>query len=172
MEQLIELEFDIFKAIITIENDSILTKIFRDYVPSLSFNDIKLMAKNNTLESSIIEIIENFFEDLIKGDSKILEKYQKIDLNKSKPKLSRYYGKKKVMSDIIKNGTKSELDNVLLTMNDLRNLMCKVRNKAIKDKNNNTNFFRTEDCRTIVSAFKILEKRVSPIINKKKISHD
>lgn len=167
MSQLIaEIEFDVFKTLYIIENDKMLDGLLKRYVPNISYNLVRTMAKDNTLESKTLEIIEGIFTDVIKEDEKIIEKYENLTLETTiKIRPSKFYGKEKTLKDIAANG-KTELDLALLAINDMKNNIAKLRRRCINGKKGQSTLL-DEDYRGIVAATQTFTKKITPVIKKK-----
>ena len=168
MSQVIaEIEFDVFKTLYIIENDKILDGLLKRYVPNVSYSLVRTMAKDKTLESKTLEIIESIFTDVIKEDEKIIDKYESLELETvtTKARPSKFYGKEKTLQDIAANG-KTELDLALLAINDMKNNIAKLRRRCINAKKGQSTL-SDEDYRGIVAATQTFTKKITPVIKKK-----
>lgn len=162
-----EIQFDVFKTLYIIENDKMLDGLLKRYVPNVSYSLLRTMFKDNTLESKTLEIIESIFNDVIKEDEKIIDKYESLGLDTiiTKARPSKFYGKEKTLQDIAANG-KTELDLALLAINDMKNNIAKLRRRCINAKRGQTTLC-DEDYRGIVAATQTFTKKITPVIKKK-----
>jgi len=55
----------------------------------------------------------------------------------------------------------------MLALNDLRNVYSRIKRRDIKDKTMGTKILNREDCRNIIATVRIVENRLSDILNKK-----
>ncbi len=166
MELLEEVKFNILKTLYIIEHNKDLNKIFKGYYPDLSYNSLRIMAKDASLEPKVLEISQNIFDSIIKENSKMLEKYVELNLKKIAPKPSKYYGKEKILKDIIKAGKKTDLDHALFAINDLRNITARLRRKCIIDKTSHLPILTKEDYRNIAASVSTLQKKLKYITKK------
>jgi hypothetical protein len=159
-----KVEFDLIKTIKTIQDDKVLDEIFTNG-KDISYNMLYTLAKSNSINPETTTTLENIFNQLILNNKKLLEKY--IAYEDKPVKLSKHYGKKRILKDIEKNGVMTELDRAMLSLNNLRNITSKLRARGIKDKVNGTNILSESDCRTIVATVRIVENNIKKILNKK-----
>jgi len=164
-----EIEFDLFKTLKVIESNIVLDDLFRKD-KNISYNSLYSKASKDILDLDLLEKAKEIFDRVISKNQKPLEQYLKLtsnEINKSKRKLPKHYGKKRIMEDIQSNNTTSELDRAMLALNTLRNISSKLRARGIKDKLMGTNILTDLDCRDIVAAVRVIENKVSNILKKK-----
>jgi len=169
------LEFDIFKTLTVIENDLVLDEIFRGDDRNVSYSLLRTMAKQNTLSSDLLERANEIFERVILVKSNYANQYQKLNINDTpaveepqKTRPSKYYGKQRILKDVeLNDGKLTELDRALLGLNTLRNLTARLRARGKNDKLNGTKKLSDSDCRDIVAAVRIVEKKVNNILKNK-----
>ena len=92
--------------------------------------------------------------------------YLKIEDVPKEHKLPKHYGKKRILEDIKKSSKKSELDRAMLALNDMRNIYAKLKARGIKDKLKGTHNLTKNDCRDIIATVRIMQNKVSHILNK------
>ena len=167
----VEIEFNIFKTLKVIENDKVLDEMFREDNPNISYNLLHTMAKQDSLDSNLLDKAKEIFNRIITQNKRPLDEYLKIDdiknEQKNKKKFPKYYGKKRIMEDIKSNNATSELDRAMLALNSLRNITARLRARGIKDKLAGTNVLSCNDCRDIIAAVRIVENKVSNILKNK-----
>jgi len=166
----VQVEFDIFKTLHVIENDKVINEIFRDGDSKLSYRILCSMAKQGALKASMVENIEEVFDSLIVKNPTLLKKYTKLsdeDIDNGDAKLPKHYGKQQILKDIEENGSKTELDRAMLALNDLRNIYAKLKARGIKDKKLGTKNLNRDACRDIIATVRIVENKLSNILNKK-----
>ena len=123
-----QVEFDIFKTLHVIEKDTVLSEIFMGNI-NVSFDVLKSMAKENTLDSEVAERARKIFDEIIVNNNEPLQIYtsykeEAIEVktevptkdSKSKIKLPKHYGKKRILQDIESAATKTELDRAMLAL--------------------------------------------------------
>ena len=173
-----EIEFNIFKVLKMIETNKFLDSIFRDSDTAISYNLLNTMAKQNTLTPELESRINGIFNKIILTKQSLIDAYINLEVeitptvtvsaDPKKTKESKYYGKKRVLKDVEANGGKlTELDRALLSLNTLRNITSKLRDRGKKDKIRGTNILSESDCRDIIAAVRIVENKVSNILKKK-----
>lgn len=165
----IEVIFEATKVLKLVSSDQILDEIFRDGNDDISYNMLFTLSKNNSLSQETLEQLENIFNQLVLKNSSLLEKYNSINISEKtkKNKLPKHYGKKRILEDIKNNNSTTELDRAMLALNTLRNITAKLRARGIKDKMKGANVLTDSDCRDIVAVVRIVENKVSNILNKK-----
>ncbi len=162
------LEFNIFKVLHIVENDTVLDEIFKDGDNQPSYNVLRTLAKTNGVNVDTMLKLKEIFTRIILPSKKFTSQYKKLeDVEPKTPKLPKHYGKRRVMEDIEASDTKTELDRTLLALNDLRNIYAKLKARAIKDKLTGTKILTQADCRDIRASVRIIENRVKDILAKK-----
>ncbi len=159
-------EFNVFKALGVIEADKVLDDIFRDGKSDMSYNVLRTAAKQGTLPTETLDRVKEIFERLILKNKKPLAMYLKIEDVPKEHKLPKHYGKKRILEDIKKSSKKSELDRAMLALNDMRNIYAKLKARGIKDKLKGTHNLTKNDCRDIIATVRIMQNKVSHILNK------
>ena len=162
-----DVKYDIHRALFLIEQDKDLLNIYKKKVTTLPFSLIHSMAKNGNIDSVILNKIEEIFSFIILKNPSMIEKYEQLSITPTKQRKSKYYGKKRILQDIGETNQKTELDRAMLALNNLRNILAKVRNRGISDKTKGTNILSIEDCRDIIAGVNSFEKKVTGITRKK-----
>lgn len=105
----------------------------------------------------------------IVAEKKKVEESAKADKKKPNRKLPRRIGKEAIEKAIKDNGGKStQLQRLMLRLNDLKNIYVKLNNRGIKEMHvNDGSILSDYECRTINSAITILEQKVDDILKKK-----
>jgi hypothetical protein len=163
----IDVKYDVFKTLHIVEHNKSLDMMLRGGNTNLSYAMLRTMAKKNTLTPEISGTLKKIFERLILTTPSILEKYVAIGSENDKPKISKHYGKKRILADIAANQTKTELDRAMLALNDLRNIYSRLKSRGIKDKTQGTKKLTRDDCRAIIATVRIVENKLSHILKKK-----
>jgi hypothetical protein len=174
-----EVKFDAFKTLYAISQDSVLDSIFRKNGLTTSYTSLFGLAKENNLAQETLDRAKEMFERIILSSQTQLDRYisiedsnEPVEVAEAKPKpvrkLPKHYGKQQIEKDIADNGgVKTELDNAMLSFNDVRNMMATLRYKGISDKMLGTKKLTTEDCRNIAAATRIFVNKLNYLTNKK-----
>lgn len=174
-----EVKFDVFKTLYAISQDSVLDSIFRKNGLKTSYTSLFGFAKENSLAQETFDRVKEMFERIILNSQTQLDRYlsiedsnEQVEVAEVKPKstrkLPKHYGKQQIEKDIADNGgIKTELDNAMLSFNDVRNMMSALRYKGISDKMLGTKKLTDEDCRNIAAATRIFVNKLNYLTNKK-----
>jgi hypothetical protein len=174
-----EVKFDVFKTLYIIDQDSVLNGIFRKNGLDIPYNTLVGLAKQDTLNQETVDRVKEIFERIILKSQTQLDRYTSVEIPtdvveetktkaKSTRKLPKHYGKQQIEKDIADNGgVKTELDNAMLSFNDVRNMMSVLRYKGISDKMLGTKKLSNEDCRNIAAATRIFVNKLNYLTNKK-----
>lgn len=197
LEKLADLEYDDIITLGVIESDADLTAIFTDEVKlsfnllrSIAsqgklnddtrelllaiFNGVILTKQeyvNKYIQlSSGVDITPKIaIPDPVIVPLPIMEKLTKVNLKEKKEKLiPRRYGKEKILADVKEqNGVATPVQRAMLKVNDLKNIYVNLSARGIKDMVGGTNLLSDTDCRDIVSAITIAERKLAEILKKK-----
>lgn len=164
-----ELTFDIQRVLHIIESNEDLDNIFRGDDKTISYNSYKTLAKHNNLKPETVVKLNQIFEFVILKNKQLTKLYGETE-NKPAPKkrkLPKHYGKEQILKDVESNNQITELDRAMLSLNTLRNIYSKLKNRCIKDKIENTTTLTVSDCRNIIAVVRTLENKVQDILKKK-----
>lgn len=163
-----ELIFDIQSVLHVIESNEDLDNIFRNGDKTISYSSYKTLAKHNNLKQETIDKLKQIFEFVILKNKQLEKLYAETQgtPKTKKRKLPKHYGKQQILKDVESNNKMTELDRAMLSLNNLRNIYSKLKNRCIKDKIENTHILTVSDCRDIIAVVRTLENKVENILKK------
>jgi len=167
-QQVNEVTFDLVSTLTVIGSDDSLLSLFEQ-----KFNtDIKLMvtsAKKGVLDSEAEKFIKNIFESVIMKRREYVEQYARV-FGKSTPKAEptkeseqkpRRYGKQKILADIEEQGGEiTEIQRMMLEVNDLKNIVAKLNRKGKAQLLGDTEVLTDKQCREVIGVIRTLKNKL------------
>jgi len=160
------LEFNSIKTIRLINKDQLLQRVHIDKTGGYGFNTLLEAAENDKLTPQDIKNLKDIFNDIILVSDRHKTLYEEI---KIKPDTKRRYGKKQIEVDIERQGGKAtQLQNTMLNLAKLKAMQGNLALKGVSDQFNGTEKLSKSDLRAINAAVRDFEKKVKPILKKKR----
>jgi glycerophosphoryl diester phosphodiesterase len=164
----LELDYSEIVTLRVIEKNEDLYNIFTDEV-NISFNLLKSLIKEDGLSIETKKTLKDIFEQVILNNKKLIKTYLELSKPTDPNEIPRRYGKEKILKDINKQGGNPTLvQRAMLRVNDLKNIYAVLSSRGIKDMVTGTNTLSDVDCRDIISAITIIERRLDNLLKKKK----
>jgi hypothetical protein len=182
------IEYDIFKTLYLIKTDEDLYSVYSTFT-SKSINELISDIKNDSLDDKLNNTIYDIFESIILVEEKYIEIYEKIthdfgivikkpeqtiNVDVSKSKLPRRYGKDKVLNDIKKDNRKAtQAEKTMIALNNIKNLYCILERKLINDifvernEFDGSKILEDEEYRDIIALQELMSNKLKNIIKKK-----
>lgn len=182
VKKLIDLEYNELITISLIERDAELSSMYKEDFKT-SFNMMRTLSKEGKLSDDTKELLKAIFDKIILTKQDLIDKYLKLSNGKviptkkvvePKPKkekaLPRRYGAELIKRDIAnQNGKVTPVQNAMLKVNDLKNIYVNLSARGIKAMvGGNKTILSDEDCRNIVSAVTIVERKLETILKRKR----
>lgn len=166
-----KVEFNVIRTLNVLEKDEILNNVFRKK-NTMEYSLLRSIEKQGLTNNETKTLLKELFEELIIDNKNLLEIYNEgiienvVEVAK---KLPRRYGKDKIEADIEKQGGKpTELQLAMLAVNKLKNIYVNLTARGIKDMVGGTKLLSESDCRDIVAVVSTVEKKLKPILKRKK----
>ena len=149
--------YDMFQQVICKKQELIDQYLFLENNGTFDFKTIKI------IEQPLLTIIEpTIYKNIVTEKPKIKKK------NIIEGELPKWYGKERILKDIIEQGGKSTpLQNAMLKVNQMKNIYANINARLIKDTFSKTKVLTDEDYRIISSVVNIMENRLKEILKKK-----
>lgn len=169
-------DFDALKTILVAETDSDLLNIILDEV-KMDVKLLKTVITQGLLSEETDQFLRSIFLMIIHPKKDLMGKY--LTITESQPQsvliegkkekaIPRRFGKEKLLEEIKnQNGKATEVQRMLLSTNDLKNIYVNLNNRGIKHIHG-INTLSDEDCRNIIATIDMVKKKLGPILKKSK----
>lgn len=160
-----EVTFDLVSCLTLIGADESLLSLYNQ-----KFNtDLKLMiryAKNGEIDSDSEKYIRGVFDNVIVKRREYFNSYTDIFLRVTQDTITgsetpRRYGKTKILADITEQGGKStEIQRMMLEVNDLKNIVAKLNRRGKAQIIGNTELLTDKQCREVIGVIQTLKNKL------------
>lgn len=160
------LEFNALRTLKVINEDNLLQKVYINKAGNYGYTTLMGAAQANELADDVLTILEEIFNEIIEKSDTHKRLYEEVTLKETQP---RRYGKKQIELDIKnQDGKATPLQKTMLKLADLKAINANLLLKGVSDQFKGTQKFSKSDLRTINAAIRDFEKKVKPILKKKR----
>lgn len=164
-----EVTFDLVSALILIGSDDSLLTMYKGKFGV----DIKLAITNakEGVKSESDAFVKGMFENIIMKRKEYLNSYVRVfrgenpTQNVLKEESPRRYGKEKILADVTASGGKpTEVQRMLLEVNDLKNLVAKLNRLGKAQHEGRKDTLTDAQCREIIGTVQTVKAKMKKIL--------
>ena len=160
------LEFNALRTLKVINKDNLLQKVYINKAGNYGYTTLLGAAQANELADDVLVILEDIFKEIITKSDSHKKLYNEVVLKETQP---RRYGKAQIQADIKKqDGKATTLQKTMLNLANLKAMNANLMSKGVSDQFKGTQKLSKEELRTINAAIRDFEKKVKPILKKKR----
>ena len=160
------LEFNALRTLKVINKDNLLQKVYINKAGNYGYTTLMSSAQANELADDVLTVLEDIFKEIIVKSDSHKKLYSEVTLKEKNP---RRYGKAQIEADIKKqDGKATPLQKTMLALAKLKAMNGNLAMKGVSDQFKGTEKLSKSDLRTINAAIRDFEKKIKPILKKKR----